>query len=174
MIKNYLKKNYTNKQISYLINLLSSPWKGKGAILLYHRVLPNELIKDDLDLGLAVSCSNFEKQVKILKSKYQIVSMDEFISNLKKETNQFMITITFDDGYNDNLLHALPVLEKYQVPASIYITTRFLEEHAWMWWYELKEAIKDKSVLSFEYEKKNFHFVLKKDENQNAKSVIIP
>ena len=68
-----------------------------------------------------------------------------------------MIVITFDDGYNDNLLHALPVLEKYQVPASIYITTRFLEEHAWMWWYELKEAIKDKSVLSFEYEKKNFH-----------------
>ena len=86
MIKDFLKKIYINKKISYLTNIIGSPWKGKGAILMYHRVLPDEKIKEDLDLGLAVTCSNFEKQIKTLKSKYKIVSIDELINNLKEET----------------------------------------------------------------------------------------
>ena len=89
MTKNHLRKVYISNQISQLVNFLSYPWKGKAAILMYHRVLPDEKIKEDLDLGLAVTCSNFEKQIKTLKSKYKIVSIDELINNLKKETNKF-------------------------------------------------------------------------------------
>ena len=135
-IKNYLRKIYIFKLISYLVNILGYPWKGVGAVLMYHRVLPDDLIKEDLDIGMAVTSSNFEKQIKVLKSKYKIVSMNEFNENLKKKKKQFMIAITFDDGYKDNLTYALPILEKFEVPATIYITTRFLNDNAWMWWYE--------------------------------------
>ena len=161
MIKDFLRKIYISNQISYLINLIASPWKGKGAILMYHRILPDEKIKEDLDLGLAISCSNFENQIKMLKSKYKICSMDEFIDNLKKENNEFMLTITFDDGYKDNLLYALPILEKFKVPALIYIATNFLEQNVDLWWYELMETIKNRSTINFNYEKKNFNFILK-------------
>ena len=75
MVKNYLNKIYISKQFSYLTNLLSSPWKGKGAILMYHRVLPDELMNEDLKLGLAVSKSNFYKQIETLSSKYQKTSV---------------------------------------------------------------------------------------------------
>ena len=85
MMKNYLRKIYISKQISQLVNFLSYPWKGQGAILMYHRVLPNELMRKDHDVGMAISLSNFEKQIKILKSKYNIVSMDEFNDNLRNE-----------------------------------------------------------------------------------------
>ena len=128
MIKNYLRKIYISNTISPLINLFGFPWKGKGAILVYHRVVKDEEIEEDLELGLTVSCSNFEKHIKELKSKYKICSMDEFVGNLKKKTNEFMVAITFDDGYKDNLYQALPILTKYEAPASIYVTTRFLKQ----------------------------------------------
>ena len=166
MIKDFVRKIYISKQFSYLINLIASPWKGKGAILMYHRILPDEKIKEDLDLGLAISCSHFENQIKILKSKYKIYSMDEFIDNLKKGKSKFMLTITFDDGYKDNLLYALPILEKFEVPALIYITTNFLELNVNLWWHELMETIQNRSAINFNYERQNFDFILK---NQKQK-----
>jgi len=134
---------------------------------MYHRVLPDDLIKKDLDIGMAVSSSNFEKQIKVLKSKYKIVSMNEFNENLKKKKKQFMIAITFDDGYNDNLRYALPILEKFEVPATIYITTRFLNDNVWMWWYELKDEIQNKSTLNFEFENVKYNFILKSFKQKN-------
>jgi len=166
MIKDFVRKIYISKQFSYLINLIASPWKGKGAILMYHRILPDEKIKEESDIGLAISCSNFENQIKMLKSKYKIYSMDEFIDNLKKGKSKFMLTITFDDGYKDNLLYALPILEKFEVPALIYITTNFLEQNVNLWWHELMETIQNRSAINFNYEKQNFDFILK---NQKQK-----
>ena len=160
MIKNYLRKIYTNSAISPLINLFGFPWKGKGAILVYHRVVKDEEIEEDLELGLTVSCSNFEKHIKEIKSKYKICSMDEFVGNLKKKTDEFMVTITFDDGYKDNLYQALPILTKHEVPASIYVTTRFLNQEVDIWWYELGEVIQNRTEISFEYKEKKFNFLL--------------
>ena len=67
MLKNLLKKIYISKYIVPIINILGRPWKGKGAILMYHRVIPDNQIKKELDSGLAVSCSSFENQMKALK-----------------------------------------------------------------------------------------------------------
>ncbi|RZO49540.1 MAG: hypothetical protein EVA76_01620 [Candidatus Pelagibacterales bacterium] len=161
MIKDYLRKIYNSSAVSPLINLLGFPWKGRGAILVYHRIVKDDQIKEDLELGLTVSCSNFEKQIKELKSKYKICSMNEFVENLKKKKNEFMVTITFDDGYKDNLLQALPILTKHEVPATIYVTTRFLDKDVDIWWYELADIIQNKSDLKFEYDGKKFNFLLK-------------
>ena len=48
--------------------------------------------------------------------------------------------LTFDDGYRDNLVHALPVLERHAAPFTIYVTTGFAERRARLWWVELEEA----------------------------------
>ena len=70
VIKNYLRKVYIFKFVSFFVSVLSYPWKGRGAILMYHRVLPTELLKEDLNVGMAVTTTEFEKQIKTLKSKY--------------------------------------------------------------------------------------------------------
>ena len=104
----------------------------------------------------------FEKQIKLLKTNYNIVSIDELIHNLKlKKKEKFLLSITFDDGYKDNLNFALPILEHYKIPATIYMTTRFLDTDVWMWWYELKEIIDQKDYLKFNYKEHNYYYELK-------------
>ena len=161
MFNNFLRKIYTLKITSIFLKILGKPWKGNGAILVYHRVLPDNQIKEDLNVGLAVSCSQFEKQIQQLKKYYSLVSIDEFIKNIDIENNRFLVSITFDDGYKDNLTYALPILEKYKIPATIYISTKFLENSVCMWWYELRNLIQKNIYLKFEYKKKNFNLVLK-------------
>ena len=46
MIKNFLRKIYISKPVSSIVNLLGTPWKGRGVILMYHRVLPDEQMKE--------------------------------------------------------------------------------------------------------------------------------
>ena len=100
-------------------------------------------------MGLAVSCSQFEKQVQLLSKNYSLVSIDEFIETIDKQKNKFLVTLTFDDGYKDNLKYALPILEKYNIPATIYMSTRFLEKKVSMWWYEIKKLIENKLAMHF-------------------------
>ena len=44
-----------------------------------------------------------------------------------KKNNKFNISITFDDGYKDNLSYVLPILNELNVPATIYVITKFFE-----------------------------------------------
>ena len=161
MFNNLLRKIYTLKITSTFLKILGKPWKGDGAILVYHRVLPDNQIEEDLNIGLAVSCSQFEKQIQLLKKYYSLVSIDEFIKNINIKNNKFLVSITFDDGYKDNLTYALPILEKYKISATIYMSTRFLENSVCMWWYELRNLIQKNIYLKFIHKKKNFNLVLK-------------
>ncbi|WP_029272136.1 polysaccharide deacetylase family protein [Flavobacterium sp. KJJ] len=99
-------------------------------VLMYHRV--ND-IKDDKLGQLTVSVKNFENQLRYFKDKYQILKLNEDWTSLKKSG----LVITFDDGYADNIINALPLLEKYQIPATIFITTLNINTDNEFWWDRL-------------------------------------
>ena len=116
-------------------------------ILTYHRIVENKNQTNSEINSISVTTETFEKQIKLLKKKFNIVSIDEIL----KIDNKFRknLAITFDDGYKDNLTNAVPILEKYDVPATIYVTTRFLENKWDMWWYEIEKIIWQKDKLDF-------------------------
>ena len=88
-------------------------------ILMYHMITEHK--KGVKFNGLRVSPDNFEKQIKYLKdNNWHSVTMNELIEN-RKTLNYKTVAITFDDGYEDNLINALPILQKYNFKATIYL-----------------------------------------------------
>lgn len=128
---------------SFLKNIFSS--KKKGAIvLMYHRIAA--ALIDPWDL--CVSPEYFEEQVRYIRENFQVVTMLELTARMRSHKSlQNYIAITFDDGYCDNFTAAKPILEKYNVPATFYLTTRFTAEKKSFWWDELEQLILATPVL---------------------------
>jgi len=92
-------------------------------ILMYHSV------SAEGEGSLYVHPDNFKKQIEYLKKKgYKVITLKELILQIK-EGNRFLpktVAITFDDGFEDNFLHAFPVLEKYDMPATIFVVSGYV------------------------------------------------
>src|SRR5215470_438384 len=94
--------------------------KPAPAILMYHRVAE---IRFD-PWGLAVAPAAFEEQLEVLCRTREPLPMSEFVGRLARGTlSDRAVALTFDDGYADNLLAAKPILAKYGVPATVFLTT---------------------------------------------------
>lgn len=113
----------------------------KVLVLMYHRVLKEEEIKLDIHPGMYVSNHSFEKQLGYLIKKYQIISLNDFeewISGDKK-FNRPPCMITFDDGWKDNYTNAYPLLNKFNVSATIFLATKFIGQEDMLTWENVKE-----------------------------------
>lgn len=51
------------------------------------------------------------------------------------------VVLTFDDGYADNLHNAKPLLEKYAVPATVFVTTGNMLKGSTFWWDRAESLI---------------------------------
>ncbi len=88
-------------------------------IILYHSI---GTTLDFDTYGISISKKRFVEHMKFLIANYEIIPIDDSYVN---ELNRNTISITFDDGFKDNL-YALELCEKYNVPFTLYITTGFI------------------------------------------------
>lgn len=113
-------------------------------ILLYHGVHG-----DDEKLGLRnssgkhIAASRFSKQMQHLAATRPMVSMRAIAAAYRGEGDipEGAVAVTFDDGYRNNFIHALPVLERYNVPATVYIATGFIGSRRMGWTDQLESAL---------------------------------
>ena len=126
------------------------------AVLCYHRISSNNklLNKNNPLSGLEVNQNIFEEQIKFLKNRFKILSLKKLKQHIEEKNKDFAISITFDDGYQDNINLALPILEKYNVPAAIFVIARFLNKKDFMWWYFLWENLNKHKFIFFNSKKK--------------------
>src|SRR6478672_10470251 len=52
---------------------------------------------------------------------YRFLTLRDAIANADK--NEKIAVLTFDDGYADNVTAALPVLRKFNAPATVFVIT---------------------------------------------------
>jgi peptidoglycan/xylan/chitin deacetylase (PgdA/CDA1 family) len=118
-----------------------------GAILLYHRVTT---LGTDPQL-LAASPEHFRSQMSIVRDHYEPVTLGELVRAVRNRTvRNRMVTVTFDDGYADNLHEAAPILEELGVPATVYIATSYTGDGREFWWDELERILLADSAPSRE------------------------
>jgi peptidoglycan/xylan/chitin deacetylase (PgdA/CDA1 family) len=104
-----------------------NPGGDRLQILIYHRVLSKfDPLQPDI-----VTKDLFEEQIRLISRFYRVLSFPDAIRHLKDNTlPPKSICITFDDGYRDNAENALPILEKYNVVATFFVSTGFLHGRA--------------------------------------------
>ena len=76
-----------------------------------------------------ISPARFERQLQWLARWRRVVTLEE---TLRSPARKNLIALTFDDGYQDNLTVALPLLEKYQMPMTIFITAGFVGREGYL------------------------------------------
>lgn len=106
-------------------------------ILTYHRILPEEEVSDKIEPGMYVTPSTLREHIRFLKKYFQIVAVD-WVGNrgerriLEKSPKPSCI-LSFDDGWLDFYEHAWPVLREENVPAVVYLPTRFIGSKNRFW-----------------------------------------
>lgn len=116
---------------------------------MYHRIFPRgtQPAAFSPNLELFVSEEQFEQQIEYLSRNHHCIGLDDAVTRLQRGTlPRGSVIVTFDDGYRDNLL-ALPILERYSVPATIYVTTGAVARTRTMWWDEQEAALAAMSSL---------------------------
>lgn len=109
--------------IQFLKMIFGFSKKESVRILMYHQVLPQSIApKNDL----IVTVENLDEQLNFIKNNYKTI----FFKDLEKEkSTENKIIITFDDGYYNNLQYLLPLLEKHQLKATIFIPTDYIQKN---------------------------------------------
>ncbi len=104
--------------------------KNIKIILLYHRVV-TETPKGLYDPGLFVTASTFEMHINEIKRLFKIVPLENIIQSNGREGR--LCAITFDDGWIDNYEVAFPIIKKYQIPITIFISPETIGSNLFFW-----------------------------------------
>lgn len=111
-------------------------------ILVYHYVEYVTDEKDTIRKSLNTPPYLFIQQIETLKNAgYTFVTASELINILDGKINlpQKIVLITFDDGYRDFYTDVFPILKKYNIKATAYIISGFLDKPNYMFAWQLKQ-----------------------------------
>jgi peptidoglycan/xylan/chitin deacetylase (PgdA/CDA1 family) len=103
---------------------------------MYHRVAH---VSPD-PWGLCVSPSHFEEHLQVLRRQGHPIPLLR-IADATRRLPPGALAIAFDDGYADNALNAMPLLERFRVPATVFVTTGWLDEAREFWWDDLERVL---------------------------------
>jgi peptidoglycan/xylan/chitin deacetylase (PgdA/CDA1 family) len=81
-----------------------------------------------------VSESVFREQVRMLKHRFQVITLAELADRIENDAVEpNLAVITVDDGREDFYRIAFPILKHEGVPATFFVTTRFIDGDIWLW-----------------------------------------
>jgi len=104
-------------------------------VLTYHRV-GREPACGGPDV---VSCQRFRQHLRYLRRRYEIVPVGEAFQRQREgaEIERPLLSVTFDDGYRDNLTAALPILVQEGIRATLYAAVSSIRDNVAPWPHRL-------------------------------------
>jgi peptidoglycan/xylan/chitin deacetylase (PgdA/CDA1 family) len=119
--------------------------ESTGLVLMYHRI--SEKLPDPWRLN--VIPEHFAEHLQVLKKigvPMQLQQVATLIEKKGRPPKQWF-AITIDDGYDDNLKKANPILEYYDFPSTIFLTASTIDEKKEFWWDELERILLQPGIL---------------------------
>jgi peptidoglycan/xylan/chitin deacetylase (PgdA/CDA1 family) len=164
MIFNNTAKTILNGKTN--LQVLNWLTKGYPRIFMYHRFGSTRDEDNKTFIGA------FEQQVAMIRNNYcpmRLAELQRMVESGERPPSNAVI-LTVDDGYEDFFTYAYPILKKYGVPATVFVTFNFLERKIWLWPDLLKFILKNSrfneiSVRDREFQRK---FSLEEECNQQS------
>jgi peptidoglycan/xylan/chitin deacetylase (PgdA/CDA1 family) len=119
----------------------------RGVILMCHSVGDTEHGRFDPNARWRISAAQLEMAIQCACTMgYRSTTMDKITCELD-QNDAPAFTLTFDDGYADNLYAALPICRRLQVPITTYVTSGFIERRHTAWWHLFAHLIAHQPAL---------------------------
>jgi len=118
--------------------------KHHAVILCYHRIVDKNsdgyLHKNH---SVHHSAKDFHDEISFLSKWFRIISLDDLYGHIKDNFSHTepTVVITFDDGYKDNYDNAYPLLRRYDLPATIYLTAGLIGSEKGLWTDQVEFAL---------------------------------
>jgi len=110
------------------------PKVARPVILVYHRIA--DPVTDPW--GISVSPKHFDQQMTVLRREASPIRLSEL--GRQRRWPGRRVVVTADDGYSDNLRAGNPILQKHDVPATLFVTSGTLDRGEF-WWDELDRLL---------------------------------
>ena len=136
--------------LSHLPGLVRALSRSRGVIFTLHRVLPDTPADFSPNAILQVEPGFLEYVIERVRDLgIDIVSLDEALIRLAApRKGKPFVVLTFDDGYKDNLRHALPILRRHQAPFTLYIPTALVDGVGELWWQAIEDIIARQQAIA--------------------------
>jgi len=114
-----------------------------SVILMYHSIVEDPRLTHSC-IGVSQSRANFEAHIRTLAHSFNPVTIDQVVQFAKSGVRlpAKSVAVTFDDGFSDNYDVALPILNRYGVPATFYIMVGAVETGRLPWYCRLNFAFR--------------------------------
>ena len=92
--------------------------------------------------------SRFEEQCAHLQKYYQPISLTQAVKSLREQKPfpERSVVVTVDDGYRDFLENAFPVLHRFKIPATVFLTTDLPDRNGWLWVDQVMHCFRETRV----------------------------
>jgi peptidoglycan/xylan/chitin deacetylase (PgdA/CDA1 family) len=112
--------------------------RNRLIILTYHSVLPAACDIDEGESRNVVDEQMFAWQMRYLSKHFRCLRLEDAVDLLRKgePLPPNAAVVTFDDGFRNNLRYAFPILRRYGVPATVFVTTGHIGRGVRLLWTE--------------------------------------
>ena len=133
--------------------LLAPLTSGAGVIFTLHHVRPGPPQPFEPNRILSITPEFLERVIRqVLEAGFDVVGLDDVPGRLASHSSDRPFAcFTFDDGYRDNRVHALPIFQKHNLPFTVYVPSEFPSGGANLWWLTLEEVVRKAERIQIEF-----------------------
>jgi len=154
-------------------NRLARKFRTGAVVLYYHGVEPE--ITDSQVQEIHLPLELFERHIDYLRKNFDIISLPYLLDCLKNgyRLDPLSVLITFDDGYKNNRSIVWPFLSSLEIPFSIFISTRHIDEGLRFPTYFLRAALFCSEHRDIHIKSMNLSFDISTQEKKIAAKVYL-
>ncbi|SFV32050.1 polysaccharide deacetylase family protein [Thermoflavifilum thermophilum] len=119
----------------------ASPFRLNAIVLMYHHI--GQVHASD-PWNMCVDRAAFEEQLHLLSSDYEVRPLMDLLEPAEHVSGKPMICLSFDDGYLEHYTEVFPLLQRYRLPATFFISSGYLAggpHQARICWWEVVDHV---------------------------------